>query len=108
MTGGNTLRHQFVGWLALSGYVFPKNHASLTSKIRRAFLYFFVSPSLRLRFLLKTDSGYPKEAGVIYTLANPQAGSVLRCYTHWASHFTSLRPRLLHLGRGPSHQTAVC
>jgi len=40
---------------------------------------------LRVEFLLKTDSGYPMDAGVFFpfTMANP--GSSLRFNTHWSA-----------------------
>ena len=42
-----------------------------------------VQASLRVEFLLKTDSGYPQDAQVtLFTLANP--GSSLRFNTHWS------------------------
>ena len=42
------------------------------------------SLDLRVEFLLKTDSGYPRDAEVaLFTLANP--GSSLRFNTHWSA-----------------------
>jgi len=39
---------------------------------------------LRVEFLLKTDSGYPKDTGVtLFTLATP--GNPLRYVTHWSA-----------------------
>jgi len=44
----------------------------------------FVRPCLRVEFLLKTDSGYPKDAEVtLFTLANPE--SSFRFNTHWSA-----------------------
>jgi len=40
--------------------------------------------TLRVEFLLKTDSGYPRDAEVtLFTLANPEHS--LRFTTHWSS-----------------------
>jgi len=39
---------------------------------------------LRVEFLLKTDSGYPRDAEVtLFTLANPE--HFLRFHTHWSA-----------------------
>ena len=44
----------------------------------------FVFVCLRVDFLMKTDSGYPKDAEVtLFTLATP--GSSLRFNTHWSA-----------------------
>ena len=58
---------------------------------------------LRVEFLLKTDSGYPRDAEVtLFTLVNP--GSSLRFSTHWSAPPVSTVARSA-LGRCPSHLT---
>jgi len=47
------------------------------------FLWYWCLP-LRVEFLLKTDSGYPRDAEVtLFTLANPEHS--LRFNTHWSA-----------------------
>jgi len=46
--------------------------------------HFFKFLSLRVEFLLTTDSGYPRDEEVtLFTLANPERS--LRFYTHWSA-----------------------
>jgi len=50
---------------------------------RSGFICFNSSPS-KVEFLLKTDSGYPRDAEVtLFTLANPEHS--LRFITHWSA-----------------------
>jgi len=59
---------------------------------------------LRVEFLLRIDSGYPKDMGdILFTLAIP--GNSLR-YTP-PGHFHQSPPVPGALGRGPSHQSHV-
>ena len=60
-----------------------------------------VGHGLRVEFLFKTDSGYPRDAEVtLFTLANPR--SSLRFDTHGSAPPVSALNRS---GRCPSHQS---
>ena len=49
-----------------------------------SFLSFFLLPFLRVQFLLKTDSGYPRDAeSTLFTLATPEHS--LRFNTYWSA-----------------------
>ena len=59
---------------------------------------------MRVEFLLRTDSGYPKDTGVtLFTLATP--GNPLRYNTRRSAPPPSPIPG--DLGRGPNHQSHV-
>jgi len=62
----------------------------------RIFLLRHLFVCLRVEFLLKTDSGYPKDKGVtLFTVATP--GNPLRYNTHWSAPPVSARAH----SRGP-------
>jgi len=63
-----------------------QNTPCLWPNITRGFLCLWCSNSFesRVEFLLKTDSGYPRDAKVtLFTLANPEHS--LRSHTHWSA-----------------------
>ena len=61
-----------------------KGKIQLLTASTRQHIRFVVPNDLRVEFLLKTDSGYPRDAEVtLFTLANPEHS--LRFNTHWSA-----------------------
>jgi len=79
----------------------PTTHcgiAMFSSGVHRA-------PCMRVEFLLKTDSGYPKDTGVTwFTKVNP---GNLHFNTYRSAHQSPPSPVEGDLGRGPSHQSPL-
>ena len=60
---------------------------------------------LRVEFLLKTDSGYPRDAEVtLFTLANPEHS--LRFNTHWSAPPVSALARKIYFCKPPINSRA--